>query len=401
MADLTRLMELNDLARAEGGKYPRKRDLYTRLIPGEGRHFTGILGPRGVGKTILLKQMAFEDPESFYISLDTLEREEDLFEVLKKLNRDLKFRSFLLDEVHFIEDFDARLKKVFDFLDVRVVFTSSMALALHRSAYDLSRRVRLFKLFPFSFREYAAFKTGKELPVLSFDAVLRGEVPSECMRNAHLFEDYLKGGNLPFALEEPDPLPLLRSILDTVLEKDVPSTAALQVSEIERIRRTVAFICRSEVDGINYSSTARNVGITKYKAAAYLRLLEQAFIVQQVFPRGTNVLKEPKVLLMPPYRLLFRDYSEALGGLREDFAAAMLAQAGLTFHYLKTRRGAKTPDFLVLHGDEEVVIEIGGKGKGRSRFKGIQVERKVVFSHEPDLDLRSGRRPLFLLGFLA
>jgi hypothetical protein len=73
---------------------------------------------------------------------------------------------------------------------------------------------------------------------------------------------------------------------------------------------------------------------------------------------------------------------------------------GLRFHYLKTKRGAKTPDFLVEEqGQESVVIEIGGKGKGREQFKGIKVQKKLILSHSAEVT--GNKRPLSLLGFVV
>ena len=66
----------------------------------------------------------------------------------------------------------------------------------------------------------------------------------------------------------------------------------------------------SGVDGINYSSLSNNLGITKYKAEQYLSLLENAFIVQRLFPAGTNVMKESKVLMTPPVRLLHKEIED-------------------------------------------------------------------------------------------
>ena len=71
---------------------------------------------------------------------------------------------------------------------------------------------------------------------------------------------------MPFSLEEPEVLPLLENILGKILAKDIPSVARVTVDEIDSIERMLRFIGRSEVDGINYSSIARNVGVTKYKA---------------------------------------------------------------------------------------------------------------------------------------
>lgn len=100
--------------------------------------------------------------------------------------------------------------------------------------------------------------------------------------------------------------------------------------------KMLKFIGKSGVDGINYSSISRNVGITKYKAESYLNLLSQALVLHIVFPRGANVMREPKVLFSPPYRLLYNDYEYIIGGLREDFCVEMLSNAKIEFHYLKS-----------------------------------------------------------------
>jgi len=59
----------------------------------------------------------------------------------------------------------------------------------------------------------------------------------------------------------------------------------------------------------------------------------------------------------------------------------MLRQAGIELHYLKSTRGKKTPDYLVAGGPDKLVVEIGGPGKGRQQFKGIEIDRKLVFAH--------------------
>ena len=66
--------------------------------------------------------------------------------------------------------------------------------------------------------------------------------------------------------------------------------------------------------------------------------------------------------------------------------------------FLKTKRGAKTPDFLVEYGNERIVIEIGGKGKGREQFKGIKVEKKFILSLVSEGG--SDKKPLSLLGVI-
>ncbi len=397
--DISTIIELDELAKKDAGNYSTHRKLLELLTEQGGKHFSGILGPRGVGKTVLLKQLAVNSPDALYLSLDTLDKNEDIFALLKKLHLDYGYRLFLLDEIHFHANADEVLKKLYDFLDVQVYFTSSVALALNHSAYDLSRRTLIFQLYPFSFREYLQFRHGKQIPSLTLQQIFDKEWSPEHMRAGQYFENYLQGGLMPFALQEPEPLPILERILDTVIQKDIPAVARLSIDELDTIRKLVQFIGLSAVDGINYSSLSKNLGITKYKAEQYIDLLEKAFILQRIFPKGTNVLKEPKVLMALPYRLLFRDYAEAVGGLREDFFAESMRMCNQSVFYLKTTRGGKTPDYIMDNGAEEnIVIEIGGKSKGRQQFKGVSMDRKIIFAHSDQTD--GIRRPLFMLGYL-
>ena len=78
-----------------------------------------------------------------------------------------------------------------------------------------------------------------------------------------------------------------------------------------------------------------------------------------------------------PFRLLYREYNEVVGSLREDFVAEILKMQNKQSYYLKSTRGEKTPDFLVKENDQEMVIEVGGKGKGRQQFKGIKTKQKL------------------------
>jgi predicted AAA+ superfamily ATPase len=396
---IDRLLELHELAKQECRNYIRRRFLFERLAGQEGKHFTGIVGARGTGKTVLLRQYALEHEDAFYLSADTLEPDEDAWDLIRKLQEHYGFRTFLLDEVHFLPDPTALLKRLYDFLDVDILFSSSVALAMRASAYDLSRRVQLMDLRAFSFREYLAFAQGLSLPPLELEQIGAGEWEAEHLRAGRFFDEYLRGGLLPFSLAEPEPLGFLQNIIEKVLTTDVPAVMRLMIDELDTLRRLLRFVGRAAVDGINYSSLSRNLGITKYKAEQYVGCLERAFILHQVFPAGTNVLREPKILMAPPCRLLYRGYVDAVGGLREDFFAEAMKQAGIRFQYLKSTRGAKTPDYLIEDAPGKLVVEIGGRGKGRAQFKGIEIDRKLVFAHSPTPE--RNRIPLFLLGYLA
>ena len=296
MTDYNHLFELNDLAIEDAARYPKKRELYHTLVNEKGKHFIGITGPRGVGKTVIMKQIAANSKNAFYLSVDSIENA-DLFEIAKTLSGKYDITRLLLDEIHYRKDYEKELKKIYDFLNTRIIFSSSVSLSMFDSSYDLSRRVRLVNLYPFSFGEYIFFEKDVLLPGLTLDNILNKEWEPEHLRYEYLFEDYLKGGLLPFSLEEPGVLPLLENILQKILLKDIPVFAKLRVDEIPLLEKMLKFIGTSSVDGINYSSISGNVGITKYKAESYINILRKTFVLHVVFPTGTSVTREPKPLI--------------------------------------------------------------------------------------------------------
>ncbi len=391
------LRELHNLALKEVQAYPQKRFIYDEVRKRTGKHFIGIIGPRGVGKSVLLKQLAGERDDALYVSLDSM-KEINLFEAVKELRETYGIKQVLLDEIHFCEAYERELKMIFDFLDVQVIFTSSASLSLHEARYDLARRVSLLHMYPFSFREYLLFQGEAELPRLTIADIVARKWQAEHFRLSTHFDAYLRGGLFPFALEEPDVLDLLRNVIQKILFRDIPAIDNLRIAEIQIIEKLISFVGKSAIDGINHSSIARNLGITKYKAERYIQLLAKAFILNVVFPAGTNVLREPKIVMNLPYRLLCRDWADAVGGIREDFFVETILARGYELQYLKSTRGKKTPDYLVSTGDGELVIEIGGKGKGREQFKGIDKEKSLIFTHSHVVE--NIKRPLFLLGYL-
>ena len=112
------------------------------------------------------------------------------------------------------------------------------------------------------------------------------------------------------------------------------------------------------------------------------------------------MLKEPKVVMQLPYRLLYSSPEHAIGPMREDFFALAMHQHEASFHYAKTTRGGKTPDYVVDLDGHPAVIEVGGRRKGRSRFKDVEYERKVVLFDGEIGGMRPGERvPRFCIGF--
>ncbi|TVR64582.1 MAG: ATP-binding protein [Spirochaetaceae bacterium] len=401
--DLTALLELDRLAIASVSPLSKKRYVWERLRASTGRPFVALFGPRGSGKTVLLRQLRAENDAAIYLSADTLDRGTDLFDIAKRLHENYRISALYIDEIHFIPDYARHVKQIFDFLPVAVWFTSSVSLSLTAAGWDLSRRVVRQRLEPFSFREFLWFESDRVYQPLSLADCLRSRIGSEYLAATPAFRRYMVGGLHPFMLGAGADTSLFSGILDTVVSRDIPGfDPSLSAEDINRLHDTVRFIGSSPVDGINYSSVSRNVGITKYKAQRYLEYLERSFILTRVMPAGTNVLQEPKVLMQLPYRLVYQTLDQAIGALREEFFAQAMRHHEQEFRYAKSTRGQKTPDYIVDVDGERTVLEIGGPGKGRTQFKEVEYARKVVLHDTSARDVapEPGRSvPLHCVGF--
>lgn len=391
------IIELHKQAIEKNKQYSKRRFIAEELLNDSGKHFVGLIGARGVGKSVLFKQIAALKEDAIYISVDSAEIE-NLYELIKTLTEFYKYKVFFLDEIHFYKEYEKALKTIYDFLDVKIFFTSSVSLSLYESIYDLARRVKIFNIYPFSYREYLAIKENIFLEKLNFIDIKEKNWNIEHIREGNQFKNYISGGLMPFSLEEPDVLTMQRNILEKIIYRDIPLVAKLTTDELELIKKTLNFIGKSQIDGINYSSLSNNLKITKYKAEQYITLLEKAFVINVIFPEGTNVLREPKIVMNLPYRLLFKEYEDAIGGLREDFFVECMKLSGNKINYLKTNKGKKTPDYLIDDNGNNYIIEVGGKGKGIKQFKGIEMDKSIIFADGEKLD--GIKRPLFLAGFM-
>jgi hypothetical protein len=222
-------------------------------------------------------------------------------------------------------------------------------------------------------------------------------IPVE-LKYGHLFKPYLQGRLYPFTLEEHDFEESFKNILNKIIKMDLPQIGKLSIQDIFIVEKILAHIGRSSAEGINYSSLSKNIGISKYMAEQFVGLLSSAFLLQVIYPKGANVIREPKILMSLPYRQLFKNYDEVVGAIREDFTVEILrAQGIMEISYLKSNRGEKTPDFLITDATgDEIVIEVGGRGKGRSQFKGIEIDKKYVVVDS--LNWKENQIPLFMLG---
>jgi len=171
-----------------------------------------IFGARGVGKTTTLFQYLLElqkkNKKALYISLDyPFLSGVDLIDLVEEFE-DMGGEYLLLDEVHRYKDFSSYLKTIYDLFNLKVIYTSSSATSLLNAKSDLSRRVTLYNLAGFSFREFLELKFDLKLDSYQIDIILTNhlDLSKEILKSdfdiLKEFKEYLEIGYYPFYFDK-------------------------------------------------------------------------------------------------------------------------------------------------------------------------------------------------------
>ncbi|MEW5774542.1 MAG: ATP-binding protein [Thermodesulfobacteriota bacterium] len=255
-----------------------------------------LMGPRRVGKTVLLHQAAHElltsgiEPRRLlYVSVDTptysglpLEKLVRLFLTRNGLAREDEF-FVLFDEIQYLKDWEVHLKSLVDsFLAARFAASGSAAAALKRGSRESGAgRFTDFILPPLTFAEYLRF-IGREKELTSPYAWLGPQPAIELNRE---FVNYINFGGYPEAVMSPavreDPGRYIRNdIIDKVLLRDLPSLYGIRdIQELNRLFATLAYNTGNEV---SLDALAQSSGVAKNTLKKYLEYLEAAFLIVRV-----------------------------------------------------------------------------------------------------------------------
>ncbi|MBM9535467.1 ATP-binding protein [Desulfobulbus alkaliphilus] len=375
-----------------------RRFLHAKLNP-HGR-LVGIKGPRGAGKTTLVRQLLQESglaaEKALYVTADhprvNAMRLYDIAEAFEKLGGQL----LVIDEIHKQSGFAADLKAVYDTLSLRVIFTGSSALHLDHAKVDLSRRAVIYNLPCLSLREFVELETGLEFAALDLatlvqdHAAIAGEIVTRLAdrRILPLYRDYLTYGAYPFYREGVVDYPIkLIEVVRQMIDSDLAVIYNIDKDHLNKLNRILELICRSPPLELKVTKLAGAARINIRTLYAYLGYLEKGSLVRTV-PAHKSLAKADKLYFDNPNLFsILCDYPQQ-GAIRETFAATMLGNAGHRLHY--PARG----DFLV---DERHLFEVGGKNKDFNQISGI----KDSFDLRDNEEYGIGNKiPLWLLGFL-
>lgn len=306
---IRRLERDNSWWRDPGACYPKARDWPRRnyypafaalATARDVRRAVVLMGPRRVGKTVMLTQFILDllakstPPENIlYASIDApvytgLPLEKFVEILIARDGHQQDAAGFVIfDEIQYLNNWERHLKDLVDaYPRLRFVASGSAAAALKRASTESGAgRFSDFKLPPLTFAEYLLF--------INQEAELIRTVGSEepthettdiAALNAH-FIDYLNYGGYPETVmnetirSNADQF-VRNDIIDKVLLKDLPALYGIQ--DIQELNKLVSFIALNAGQEISLEAISQKMGISKPTIGRYIEYLESSFLVMKV-----------------------------------------------------------------------------------------------------------------------
>lgn len=336
-----------------------RRYLYDRIIWED--RMTGIIGPRGVGKSTMVKQRIIDSPDRdkwLYVSADNLYFSDNTLVSLADSWVKEGGRHLVIDEIHRYVGWSNELKQIYDTHgDLQVIFTGSSVLDIKKGTSDLSRRALMFEMQGLSFREYLKLYESIELPVLTLAEITNHKLDiSPDFHPLPKFRDYLANGYFPFG-HLPGYNIRLQQVISQTIEIDIPQYAGMNVSTARKLKKMLSIVSKCAPFKPSVTNLSAELSVSKNDVPDYLLYLEMAGMISQLRNDTgglRNLGKVDKVYI--DNTNLMHALSEGnpnIGNMRETFF----------FNQMRINNdvtSSKISDFSI----GEQTFEVGGRHKG-------------------------------------
>ncbi len=272
----------------------------------------------------------------------------------------------LIDEVHKYKNWSQEIKNIYDsYPDLQIVFTGSSILDLYKGFGDLSRRTLIYNLEGLSFREFLLFEERIETGQIDLNRIVSGDLRIELEKPLLKFKKYLEYGYYPFYKEGHFKV-RLNSIINAVLEVDIPKYMEMRPATIDKLKMLLQIITESAPFKPNISKIAEMMQVSRNVLPDYFSYLERAkmIILLKADTKGIRALGKPdKVYLNNPNLMyVLSPDKRSLGSIREVF---FVNQVSAKHNCTLPSEG----DFLI---DGKYLFEVGGKNKTQKQITGLQ-----------------------------
>lgn len=277
---------------------------FMRLVRAKVRRAVVLLGPRRVGKTVMLQQCVQQLIESgvppkkiCLLSVDqpvySRMRLDDLFRLCRAALKDDDPAGYhvLFDEIQYLADWERDLKVLVDtYPRTRFVVSGSAAAALKAKSQESGAgRFTEFLLPPLTFHEFLHLQDKLQLIVQVKREWCGEQLPFHDTIDLAalnvLFTQYITYGGYPEALFDPmiqkDPGRFIRSdIVDKVLLRDLPSLYG--IADVQELNRFFSVVAYNTGQVFSYGSLGDTSGVDAVTIRKYLEYLEAAYLIRRL-----------------------------------------------------------------------------------------------------------------------
>ena len=384
-----------------------KRELYDEVISNlEHSLILNIIGLRRVGKSTILKQVIGlllsqnKNPKNiFYFLFDyssQIKKAEFLEEVLSVYFRDvlnnpnLSFGETVyvfLDEIQYIEDWQAVLKKFYDLSGKKIKFivTGSQSVLL-KGKYNESLAGRIFNFYlsPLSFREFLTINYKKVKIFQKFDLFALPKIFSELgiyeanfgMDIAKRSREYITVGQFPetrniSSIEKKHEY-ISESVIGKVLDDCV---RIFKVEKTDELKLIAYQLINNAGSIFELKNIGREVGVSFLTLEKYIKYLKEAYLVEVIYKYHKSLIKRGRILkkiYTPCVNFVCAlnhfnashvdEVPQAFGKIIENSVYNILNQKYKGNKIVNTlsfwRQGKKEIDFLVNEKNRKLPIEV-------------------------------------------
>lgn len=256
-----------------------------------------LLGPRRVGKTILIRHLiaALLDQSTPTLNIAYVEMDHPLLhgQTLEGLIRQIEAitgasdgpRYLFFDEIQSHKDWEKHLKPLVDHRpELRILVSGSAAAALKRQSTESGAgRFTDFLLPPLTFSEYLNLR--QEPAAIHEERPGLYALASIEALNAH-FVDYVNFGGYPelalSAVVRGNPERFVKSdIVDKVLLRDLPQLYGIK--DIQELNALFTLLAFNTAEEVSFEKLSQRSGVGKQTIQKYIEYLEAAFLIKRVF----------------------------------------------------------------------------------------------------------------------
>ncbi len=336
--------------------------------PSSVRRAVVLMGPRRVGKTVMIHHMiqrlvdsGVSNKKIAYFSVDnpvyndfSLEDFLRYFKDSVDVNIDAEKCYVFFDEIQYLKNWEQHLKSLVDsYPTVQFLVSGSAAAALKlKSTESGAGRFTDFLLPPLTFYEYLDLLGVSDIVDIEEQDYTPKFSTEDIMNLNNHFVEYINFGGYPEAIFagdiQSDPKRFIKNdIIDKVLLRDLPSLYGIRdVQELNSLFTTLAFNTAGEV---SLSELSRSSGVAKNTIKKYIEYLEAAFLIRTVHRVDNNAKRFKRAntfkiyLAIPSIRsALFypvRSESEEMGALVETAIFSQWFHAEIPLFYARWRSG--------------------------------------------------------------